>query len=108
MEQYFKFDGTAPRSEFWAVTIINAICAIILILAAVAIMSLEGAFAVGLGVIALIATIVASYWVTVATCIRRCKDAGINPWWTLAIVIPYVGSIVFIVLGCLKTDEGAK
>lgn len=108
MEQYFKFDGTTQRSEFWAVTIINAICAVILVLAALAIMSLESTFAVALGVIALIATIVASYWLTIATTIRRCRDAGINPWWTLAIVIPYVGTIVFIVLGCLKTDEGTK
>ena len=108
MEQYFKFDGTTQRSEFWSVTIINAICAVILVLAALAIMSLESTFAVALGVIALIATIVASYWLTIATTIRRCRDAGINPWWTLAIVIPYVGTIVFIVLGCLKTDEGTK
>ena len=108
MEQYFKFDGTSPRSEFWAVTIINAICAVILVIAALAIMSLESTFAVVLGVIALLATLVFSYWLTIATCVRRCKDAGINPWWTLAIAIPYVGSVVFIVLGCLKTDEGTK
>ena len=108
MEKYFSFDGNSPRSEFWAVTLINGICAVILLIAALAIMSLESTFAVVLGVIALIAVIVVSYWVTVANCIRRCRDAGINPWWTLAIIIPYVGTVVFIVLGCLKTDEGTK
>ena len=108
MEKYFKFDGTAQRSEFWAVTIVNAICAVILAFAAIAIMTIDSTFAIALGVLALLATLVVSYWVTIATCVRRCKDAGINPWWTLAIIIPYVGSIVFIVLGCLKTDEGTK
>lgn len=108
MEKYFKFDGTSQRSEFWAVTLINAICAIILVFAAAAIMTIDSTFAVALGVVALIVTIIISYWVTVANCIRRCKDAGINPWWTLAIIIPYVGTVVFIVLGCLKTDEAGK
>lgn len=108
MEQYFKFDGTAPRSEFWAVTLINGICAVILMIAALAIIAIDSTFATVLGAIALIAVLVVSYWVTVANCIRRCRDAGINPWWTLAIIIPYVGTVVFIVLGCLKTDEGTK
>jgi uncharacterized membrane protein YhaH (DUF805 family) len=41
----------------------------------------------------------------IATSIRRCRDAGINPWFTLSFLLPYINFIVFIVFGVLKTDK---
>lgn len=108
MEKYFKFDGVATRSEYWGVMIIATLLAFVF--------GLFGGFALGFGGSAgsvlgtifgglvLLATIVASAWVSIATCVRRCRDAGINVWWTLGVYVPYIGWIVAIVIGCLKTE----
>lgn len=109
MEKYFKFEGSSTRSEYWGVTIVGGICAFILSLfGAIFAFGEFGTFAAVFGGIVLVATFIGAIWLTVATTMRRCRDAGINTWWTLAIVIPYVGWIVSIVLGILKTDEGTK
>ena len=109
MEQYFKFEGSSTRSEYWGVTIVGGICAFILSLfGAIFAFGELGAIANVFGGIVLIATFIGAIWLTVATTMRRCRNAGINTWWTLAICIPYIGWIVSIVLGCLKTDEGTN
>ena len=104
MEQYFKFDGSATRSEYWGVNILAGIAAAILIIIGAAIASTGSGIGIAFGFILIIAAFVAAIWITLATTVRRCKNAGINPWWTLATIIPYLGTIVFIVLGCLKTE----
>ena len=108
MEKYFKFDGVATRSEYWGVMIIATLLAFVF--------ALFGGFALGFGGSAgsvlgtifgglvLLATIVASVWVSIATGVRRCRDAGINVWWTAGVYVPYIGWIVAIVIGCLKTE----
>lgn len=109
MEKYFKFEGSATRSEYWAVTLIGGICSFILaFFGAIFAFGEFGGFATVFGAIVLIATMIGAIWLTIANTMRRCRDAGINTWWTLAICIPYIGWIVSIVLGILKTDEGTK
>jgi uncharacterized membrane protein YhaH (DUF805 family) len=109
MEKYFKFEGSATRSEYWAVTLIGGFCAFILaFFSAIIAFGELGALATIIGGIFLAATIIGAFWLSIATTMRRCRNAGLNTWWTLAIIIPYVGWIVTIVLGCLKTDEGTK
>ena len=109
MEQYFKFDGSATRSEFWAVAIVGWVCAMIVgLFGAIFAFGEFGVFAAIVGGAVLVATFISYLWLTVATTMRRCRNAGINTWWTLASFIPYIGWIVFIVLGCLKTDEGTN
>jgi uncharacterized membrane protein YhaH (DUF805 family) len=105
MEKYFKFNGTATRSEYWGVNILAGIAAFVLILLGAIIAGSGSTIGIVFGAILMIATFIAAIWISVATSIRRCVNAGINPWWTLAVIIPYVGTIVFIVLGCLKTDN---
>lgn len=102
--KYFSFSGTATRSEFWGVLFITT--------ALIFTVSFVFGFAVALqatllgaaSLVALVMVALASIWLCFATTARRCRDAGISPWWTLATIIPYVGTIVFIVLGCIKTD----
>ena len=109
MEQYFKFDGSATRSEYWGVNIVAGVCSFILVLFGAMIAGLSAStFATVIGFLIVIATFVAAIWLGLATAVRRCRDAGLNPWWAAAMVIPYIGWIVLIVLGCLKTDEGTK
>jgi uncharacterized membrane protein YhaH (DUF805 family) len=48
---------------------------------------------------------VINVWLMLATTIRRCHDAGINPWFTVLLLVPYIDFIVFIVFGCLSTEK---
>jgi len=43
-------------------------------------------------------------WAVIATTVRRCRDAGISPWFAGTILIPWFAIIPFIVFGCLKSD----
>lgn len=102
MEKYFSFNGVATRSEYWAVMIIATLLAFVVGLVGGLISS---AGSTAFGIILLLVAIVGGSWLTLSACVRRCRDAGINVWWTLGACVPYVGWIVAIVIGCLKTDE---
>lgn len=108
MEKYFSFSGVSTRSEYWGVMIIATVIAFVVGMVSGAFIGFGGnvgsTFAVIFGGLGLLATVIASAWVSIATCVRRCRDAGINVWWTLGACVPYVGWIVAIVIGCLKTD----
>ena len=109
MEKYFSFQGNSARSEYWGVNILGGIAAFVLAFIGAAIAgSSTGTFGVAFGSMLLIATLVAAIWLSLATAVRRCRDAGINVWWAAAICIPYIGWIVSIVLGCIKTDAESK
>lgn len=100
---YFSFNGQSSRSEYWGVllvlTIVGFILGFVLGFAMIAAESLALFF------LLLILVIVAiSLWLTIAVIVRRCRDAGINTWWTAATFIPYIGFIPLIVIGCLKTE----
>jgi len=112
MNIYFGFNGLATRSEYWAVYLIS--------IAAFLAMLFTGAmlFGVGeirnsvfsniLGILVLLAAVVLPLWATISTTIRRCRDADINPWWTLATVIPYINFIPIIVIGVLPSFNKGK
>lgn len=103
MEKYFKFEGVATRSEFWAVTIITSIASVILGGIAGVLIGAGGAFGIFAGSILFLGVLVASVWISIATGVRRCKDNGLNPWWILASIIPYIGAIVWIVIGVMPS-----
>jgi uncharacterized membrane protein YhaH (DUF805 family) len=44
-------------------------------------------------------------WGNLMSVIKRCRDAGIDTWWTLATFLPYVGLLVVLVISFLKTKE---
>lgn len=101
MQKYFTFSGHAQRSEYWGVYILSTI-----IYAIVAGISLGLVAIEVLPIIAGMCMIVASIayiWVYLAVTARRCRDAGINVWWTAAIIIPYIGFIAVIVFGCIAS-----
>ena len=103
-KKYSNFGRTASRSEYWGVLLsVFGISFVSVIISAV--LMIGGVFGIVLGIALLLATVVLSTWVDIATIVARCRDAGINPWFTLACFIPYIGTIVMIVIGCLKTKE---
>ena len=107
MKRYLDFSRTASRSEYWGTLIISWILAVVLSIVTVAIMILESIF-VFLGAIILLAGFVLLIWAILATTASRCRDAGINPWWTAASFLPYIGFVVMIVIGCLSTKTNKE
>ena len=98
MQQYFNFNGTAKRQEYWAVLIIS------ILLLIVGMVLVEG----GSAAAALIAlgALFASLWLLLATTIRRLRDADLNTWWAILIFVPYVSFVAHIVFGVVGSKDG--
>lgn len=100
MKKYFSFDRAASRSEYWGAQIIGLGAFLSLLLFSVPLMALS----ILLGIALIISIVVGYIWLVLSVTIRRCKDAGINPFWTAACFLPYVGLIVWIVIGVLPSS----
>ena len=98
MKQYFNFDGTAKRQEYWAVLIIS------IVLLVVGMVLVEGSSAVA-ALVALV-LLVGSLWVLLATTVRRLRDAGLNAWWVILIFVPYISLVAHIVFGVVGSKDG--
>jgi uncharacterized membrane protein YhaH (DUF805 family) len=72
------------------------------------ILTLTGMLGIIIGSIIMIVTSLTLTWTMLATAIRRCRDAGISPWFTLSFLVPYINFIVFIVFGVLNTDKDTE
>ena len=44
-------------------------------------------------------------WIAVAMSLRRCRDAGLSPWFGMVMLIPILNYIGMFVLSLLPTDE---
>lgn len=103
-KKYSDFNRRATRSEYWGVLL--SLFGLTFLLAIVSMVFMAGGwFGAVLGIPLLLVGMVLLTWVSIATTVARCRDAGINPWFTAACFIPYIGTIVAIVLGCLSTKK---
>ena len=96
MKEYFKFDGTAKRQEYWAVIVLSIVAYV-----AGFIVLESGA----LGALLALVIFVAALWALLAVTVKRLRDAGLNTWWTLAILVPYLGTVATIVFGVIGSKE---
>jgi uncharacterized membrane protein YhaH (DUF805 family) len=103
-KKYFEFNGTANRSEYWGVNLIAYAVLLVTLLIGLLFTTL-GIFGSIIGLLIMLAGLVLCGWASLATIVRRCRNAGINVWFTLAIFIPWFGFIPWIVFGCLKTEN---
>ena len=99
MKDYFKFDGTAKRQEYWAVIVLSIVAY------AAGFIVLESG---GLGALIALVLFVAAFWAMLAVTVKRLRDAGLNTWWILAILIPYVGTIASIAFGIIGSKESKE
>ena len=97
MKEYFEFNGTAKRQEYWAVIVVSILASV------VGLVVLEGSG--GLGALVALALFVAILWAVIAVTVKRLRDAGLNVWWILVTLIPYVGTIATIVFGIIGSKE---
>jgi uncharacterized membrane protein YhaH (DUF805 family) len=102
--KYLEFTGKATRSEYWAIYLITWLFVMVATFLFF-ILSLSGPIGMLLGAVVMLATGFFLTWLMAATAARRCRDAGINPWFVLSFIIPYVNFIVFIVFGCLASEK---
>ena len=107
MMKYFRFEGLATRSEYWAVYLINIAIFFVLIITGAMFFgigeTMDSVIPMLIGGLILIVALVGPSWLAIATTVRRCKDADINPWWTLSTLIPWINLIPWIVIGLLPT-----
>lgn len=104
-QKYSNFSRKAKRSEFWGVTLTILVLSFVLGFVSTGLMLAGGTLGFVFGLPLLIAGFIFLSWISIATIAARCRDAGINPWFTLACFIPYIGTIVMIVIGCLGTKN---
>lgn len=105
MSKYFSLKGCATRSEYWGVLLISTVAVFALAIVGVMLFALDSVPATVVGACILIGACFAGAWVQLTVVVRRCRDIGINPWFVLAIYIPYIGLIPCIVFGCLASEK---
>ena len=95
------FTGTTTRRAFWLAILANIIVGVVLNVAI-------GMIAPG-GVGKLIIDIytLASGLAIFTMIVRRLRDRGVSPWWSLAWLIPIVGSIPILVVCALPAKRVA-
>lgn len=103
MKRYLDFGRTANRSEYWATLILVSVAAMVLTFVSLIPVGLADgdSLAAIFSLILILAIMVLGIWITLAVSVARCRSAGINPWWTAALILPYIGFVVMIVIGCL-------
>lgn len=99
------FSGRASRSEYWWYSLFLVLVLALLVGGIVLASSLTGA-RVSYG--AMVVLLVPLYLALMAAQVRRLRDAGFGPWWTLLNLIPYAGVPLVLALTLLpsRQDEG--
>lgn len=99
------FSGRAGRSEYGWYTLFLLLVLALLVGGIVLVSRSRGA-RVPYG--ALVVLLVPFYLAWVAVQVRRLRDAGFSPWWTLANLIPYAGVLLVLALTLQpsRQDEG--
>ena len=104
-KKYATFDGRARRREYWFFALISFVVLVALVVADIAMGTFSEDARIGLlsGLYAL-AILIPSIAVTM----RRLHDTNRSGWWVLLNLIPYLGSLVILVLACLDSQPGAN
>lgn len=109
-EKYAQFNGRSTRSEFWYFMLASYLILIVLglVMGLVAYLTgdTSGIFWVFFGLFCIFG--LALMIPMIAISIRRLHDSGRSGWWYLACMIPYIGTVIYIVLMCLDTEAGTN
>ena len=102
-QRYAKFSGRARRKEYWLFVLAFIVASVV----ALGIDISSGTFD-EIEVFGVFSTIVTLGLLIpyVAVSVRRLHDTNRSGWWIMVNIIPGIGYMWFIVLCCLKGDEG--
>jgi uncharacterized membrane protein YhaH (DUF805 family) len=104
---YAKFDGRAPRSEYWWYQLFNVIVAFGIFAVAIA-AAVPTRSTAAFGVVFLGAAVfgLVSFVPSLAVTVRRLHDTDHSGWWLLILLVPYVGGIIVFVFMLLSGSPG--
>lgn len=107
MGKFFSFNGVATRSEYWGVLLGTVAIGFVsgFVAIGIAASETESIVAVLMGLAFAVMCICTGLVLQLAVSFRRCRDSGLNPLWSFATLIPYIGFITMIVIGCLKSEK---
>ena len=97
LRKYAEFSGRARRKEYWMFALVNFLIGLVL--------GSVGLLGHGLGALTWIYT-AAVFIPSFAVGFRRLHDTGRSGWWTLIVLVPLVGTIVYLVFLCLDSAPG--
>src|SRR5260221_12206236 len=99
LNQYVKFSGRAPRSEYWYFVLFTVIVSIVANIIDAVI------FGVAQGVFSVIASL-ALFLPGLAVWVRRLHDTDRSGWWWLLALVPIIGWIIVLVWNCTRGTQG--
>jgi len=109
MTKYFSFQGLAKRQEYWATTLLTFFVGWIVYVTSLifaGIVAFASPMTGGIFIVLLtLAWIVGSFWLVLATTIRRCRDADIHVLWVLLWFVPFINFWWWIIAGCLPSVD---
>ena len=98
LKKYAEFSGRARRKEFWMFFLFNLIVAVIISVIDMMIFGSPGIL-YGLYTLAVLLPVL-------GVTVRRLHDTGRTGWWVLAMLIPVIGFIVWIIFMVLEGQPG--
>jgi hypothetical protein len=48
------------------------------------------------------------FWVAIAMSLKRCRDAGWSPWWSLAVLVPIANLVLMFLLSAFPTVKAVR
>lgn len=104
-----SFDGRINRAKFWAgVGVLFAAGIVAMLIDGLLGSSIDLGNGAQLGIIGLVVS-VASIYFALAIYAKRWHDRGKSGWWSLIMLVPFIGAIwILVELGILEGTRGAN
>lgn len=99
-KQYINFSGRATRKHYWMFVLFNIIVFAVLAF----VLSFLGNTGNVLYYLCNLAVLLPS----LAIAVRRLHDIDFSGWWLLLVCIPFLGSLIVLVLLLLPSTQGAN
>lgn len=104
--RYADFDGRASRQEFWMFNLFYLLFVIAISLLIIPFGNSETGLNIIFGIIVVYSLGLAiPIWAVTA---RRLHDIGLSGWWSLLSFIPYLGTVVLLIMCCMDSKPGSN
>ena len=104
--RYADFDGRASRQEFWMFNLFYLLFVIAISLLIIPFGNSETGLNIIFGIIVVYSLGLAiPIW---AVTVRRLHDIGLSGWWSLLSFIPYLGTVVLLIMCCMDSKPGSN
>jgi uncharacterized membrane protein YhaH (DUF805 family) len=101
-KHYLDFEGRATRQQFWMFQLFLIVVLLAIVLSAGTLYALMMMPLIAGGVM------LACLLPSIALQVRRLHDIGKSGWWIFLGFIPYIGSLMLLVMYCLPSQAGTN